>query len=117
MLKKDQHKYLESMRIRKILRNRRRCIRSYARTLRRFNNYRRRTLRIIKKTNTRRIGEAKRLVKYCKVAHKSNYILCYKRRIARMEERRRIKDAKKDMTRKLAVAFLRAKIDRLSKKM
>jgi len=46
---KDQHKYLESMRIRKILRNRRACIRSYARTTRRFNNYRRRTLRIIKK--------------------------------------------------------------------
>jgi len=113
---KDQHKYLESMRIRKILRNRRACIRSYARTTRRFNNYRRRTLRIIKKTNNRRIGEAKRLVKYCKVAHKSNYIVCYKRRIAKIEKRRKIKDAKKDLRRKLVVAHLRAKIAKLSKK-
>jgi len=76
------------MRIRKILRNRRRCIRSYARTLRRFNNYRRRTLRIIKKKQIlEELVKQKRLVKYCKVAHKSNYIVCYKRRIAKIEKK------------------------------
>jgi hypothetical protein len=105
-------KYFENVTRRSFIRQRRYCIRNYARTVRDFNNYRSRQLRNIRRQNIRRIRNDNFLKKRCLRSKDKN---CYVSKKSKRDARRKVKDAKKDAKRKKTAERLKNKIEYLKK--